>query len=85
MRKALLDMVPSALLAVDYLFSRPDVDTTRLVILGYSFGAPFLNPGGILRFLLNFGSSACHRGSRQASSGGSDGIRRWGINFDDSP
>jgi hypothetical protein len=41
-RKALLDMVPSAILAVDYLFSRPDVDTTRLVILGYSFGAPFV-------------------------------------------
>jgi hypothetical protein len=41
-RKALLDMVPSAILAADYLFSRHDVDTTRLVILGYSFGAPFV-------------------------------------------
>jgi hypothetical protein len=41
-RKALLDMVPSAILAADYLFSRNDVDTTRLVILGYSFGAPFV-------------------------------------------
>jgi dipeptidyl aminopeptidase/acylaminoacyl peptidase len=35
-------MVPSAILAADYLFSRPDVDTTKLVILGYSFGAPFI-------------------------------------------
>jgi hypothetical protein len=41
-RKALLDMIPSAILAADYLFSRRDVDTTRLVILGYSFGAPFV-------------------------------------------
>jgi hypothetical protein len=41
-RKALLDMIPSAVLAADYLFSRQDVDTTRLVILGYSFGAPFV-------------------------------------------
>ena len=41
-RKALFDMVPSAVLAADYLFSRDDVDTTRLIILGYSFGAPFV-------------------------------------------
>ena len=41
-RRALLEMVPSAILAADYLFTRPDVDTTRLVILGYSFGAPFV-------------------------------------------
>ncbi|MGD1043753.1 MAG: prolyl oligopeptidase family serine peptidase [Bacteroidota bacterium] len=41
-RKALLDMVPSAILAADYLFNRHDVDTTRLIILGYSFGAPFV-------------------------------------------
>ena len=41
-RKALLDMVPSTILATDYLFSRCDVDTTKLVILGYSFGAPFV-------------------------------------------
>jgi hypothetical protein len=41
-RKALFDMVPSAILGVDYLFSRRDVDTTKLIILGYSFGAPFV-------------------------------------------
>jgi hypothetical protein len=41
-RRALLEMVPAALLATDYLFSRMDVDTTRLVVLGYSFGAPFV-------------------------------------------
>lgn len=41
-RKALIDMVPAAMLAADYLFSRDDVDTTKLVILGYSFGAPFV-------------------------------------------
>jgi dienelactone hydrolase len=35
-------MVPSAILAADYLFGRHDVDTTKLVILGYSFGAPFV-------------------------------------------
>lgn len=41
-RKALIDMVPAAMLATDYLFRRSDVDTTKLVILGYSFGAPFV-------------------------------------------
>jgi fermentation-respiration switch protein FrsA (DUF1100 family) len=41
-RKALLDMVPSAIVAADYLFSRRDVDTAKLVILGYSFGAPLV-------------------------------------------
>jgi dienelactone hydrolase len=41
-RQALIDMVPAAVLAVDYLFRRDDVDTTKLVILGYSFGAPFV-------------------------------------------
>ena len=41
-RKALIDMVPSAILATDYLCSRHDVDTTKLIILGYSFGAPFV-------------------------------------------
>jgi hypothetical protein len=43
-RKALIDMVPAAMLATDYLFRRTDVDTTKLVILGYSFGAPFVPP-----------------------------------------
>jgi fermentation-respiration switch protein FrsA (DUF1100 family) len=42
MRTALFDMVPSVILAEDYLFSRHDVDTTRLILLGYSFGAPIV-------------------------------------------
>jgi hypothetical protein len=41
-RNALLDMVPSAILAADYLFSRCDVDTAKLIVLGYSFGAPLV-------------------------------------------
>ena len=41
-RKALIDMVPAAMLATDYLFRRNDVDSNKLVILGYSFGAPFV-------------------------------------------
>ena len=43
-RRAILDMFPSVMLVTDYLFTRPDVDTTKIVILGYSFGAPFI-PG----------------------------------------
>jgi dipeptidyl aminopeptidase/acylaminoacyl peptidase len=35
-------MVPSVMLLTDYLCQRPDVDTTKLVLLGYSFGAPFV-------------------------------------------
>jgi dienelactone hydrolase len=41
-RTALMAMVPSAMLLTDYLVQRPDVDSTRIVILGYSFGAPFV-------------------------------------------
>ena len=41
-RRALLDMVPSLMLIVDYLAQRPDVDTNKLILLGYSFGAPFV-------------------------------------------
>ena len=42
MRKAALGMVPSIMMLTDYLWQRPDVDTTKLVLLGYSFGAPFV-------------------------------------------
>jgi hypothetical protein len=41
-RSALIDMLPSAMLAIDYLYKRSDVDTTKIVVLGYSFGAPFI-------------------------------------------
>ncbi|MEW6511700.1 MAG: hypothetical protein AB1428_12165 [Bacteroidota bacterium] len=41
-RQALLDMVPAAMLVTDYLWTRADVDTTKIVLLGYSFGAPFV-------------------------------------------
>ncbi len=42
MRGAALSMVPSVMLLSNYLWQRPDVDTTRLILLGYSFGAPFV-------------------------------------------
>ena len=41
-RTALLDMVPSVMLVMDHLATRSDADTSRIVILGYSFGAPFV-------------------------------------------
>lgn len=37
-RTALFDMVPSVMLVTDYLWQRSDVDTARVVLLGYSFG-----------------------------------------------
>ncbi len=39
---AILDMIPSVMLALDYLERRGDVDMSRVVMLGYSFGAPFV-------------------------------------------
>lgn len=41
-RHALMAMVPSVMLLTDYLVQRPDVDSTKIVVLGYSFGAPFV-------------------------------------------
>jgi len=41
-RTALIDMMPSVMLVTDYLWQRADVDTTLVVLLGYSFGAPFV-------------------------------------------
>jgi len=42
MRAAVLAMPPSVMLVNDYLRTRPDVDTARIIMLGYSFGAPFV-------------------------------------------
>ncbi len=39
---ALFDMIPATQLAVDYLTQRADIDTNRIVVIGYSFGAPFV-------------------------------------------
>lgn len=41
-RQALLDMAPSVMLVVDYLHARRDVDTAKIILLGYSFGAPLV-------------------------------------------
>jgi alpha/beta superfamily hydrolase len=41
-RRAIVDMIPSVMLITDYLWQRSDVDTTKIVLLGYSFGAPFV-------------------------------------------
>jgi dienelactone hydrolase len=41
-REAIINTVPAAMLALDFLSRRPDVDTTKIVMLGYSFGAPFV-------------------------------------------
>jgi dienelactone hydrolase len=41
-RQALMDMVPSVMLVTEYLWQREDVDTSRIILLGYSFGAPFV-------------------------------------------
>lgn len=41
-RNALIDMIPSIMLVTDYLQTREDVDTSRIVLLGYSFGAPLV-------------------------------------------
>ncbi len=41
-RGSLLDMVPSVMLLMDYLWQRDDIDTNRIALVGYSFGAPFV-------------------------------------------
>jgi dienelactone hydrolase len=41
MRRAVMNTVPAAMLAVDYLLSRSDVDTDRITLIGGSVGALF--------------------------------------------
>lgn len=47
-RGAILDTPAAILLAVDYLLSRPDVDSTRIELVGASFGTPFATMTGAL-------------------------------------
>jgi hypothetical protein len=47
-RRAFLDTPPALLLALDYLYGRDDVDTTRIEGIGVSLGAPFMTIAGAL-------------------------------------
>jgi len=47
-RAAFLDTPPAVMLALDYLTTRPDVDTTRIEAVGVSLGAPFMCIAGAL-------------------------------------
>jgi hypothetical protein len=47
-RAAFLDTPPAVMLALDYLLSRSDVDSTRVEALGVSLGAPFMCIAGAL-------------------------------------
>lgn len=40
-RRAFYDTPPAVQLALDYLLARPDIDSTRVELVGASFGAPF--------------------------------------------
>ena len=47
-RRAVLDTPPAVMLAIDYLSSLPDVDSTRIEGVGVSLGAPFMVIAGAL-------------------------------------
>lgn len=47
-RAAFLDTPPAIMLALDYLTSRPDVDTSRVEAIGVSLGTPFMCIAGAL-------------------------------------
>lgn len=40
-RRAILDTPPAVMLALDWLLAQPDVDPTRVELVGASFGVPF--------------------------------------------
>lgn len=47
-RAAFFDTPPAIILAVDYLLSRPDVDSSQVEAIGVSLGAPFVTIAGAL-------------------------------------
>lgn len=47
-RRALFDAAPAAMLALDYLLARPDIDSTQVELVGASFGVPFAAIAGAL-------------------------------------
>lgn len=47
-RQALLDTPAAVFMALDYLLSRPDVDPSRVELVGASFGTPFATVAGAL-------------------------------------
>jgi fermentation-respiration switch protein FrsA (DUF1100 family) len=47
-RGAFLDTPPALRVVLDYLVSRPEVDTTRIEAIGVSLGAPFVTIAGAL-------------------------------------
>lgn len=47
-RRAIMDTPPTILLAVEYFRSRPDVDPSRVELVGASFGAPFASIAAVL-------------------------------------
>jgi len=47
-RAAFLDTPPALMLVADYLYRRPDVDTTRVEVVGVSLGVPFVTIAGAL-------------------------------------
>lgn len=47
-RTAFFDTPPAIMLAVDYVLSRPDVDSSQVEAIGVSLGAPFVTIAGAL-------------------------------------
>jgi dienelactone hydrolase len=48
LRRAILDTPAAIMLAIDHLLLRPDVDSTRIELVGASFGTPFATMAGAL-------------------------------------